>query len=61
MIKGGINDGVMQLDDFIKYLQSVRETEGNLKLCVNGSFVYDLEDTVEVELMSDIIDIVYNI
>lgn len=58
MIKGGINDGVMQLDDFIKHLQSIRETEGNLKLCVNGSFVYDLEDTVQLEPMSDIVDII---
>lgn len=48
---------LIELDDLIRYLQSVRETEGNLKVTVNGDLVCDLEDHIFIEPMSDTIDI----
>lgn len=56
MIKEGTEE-VIELDDLITYLQSVREIEGNLKLTVNGNLVYDLEDNIIIEPMGDTIEI----
>lgn len=53
-----MGDKTVQLEDFIKYLQGIRETEGNLKMSINGRTIHDLEDNIEIEPFGDTLDII---
>lgn len=48
---------MVNLDQFIDWLKSVRKTEGNLKVSVQGNPIEDMEDHIITEPFDDTIDI----
>ena len=52
MIISGIDKGVMQLDDLITQLNSIKEQVvdgGSFKVSVNDMLIYDFEDNIELD------------
>lgn len=56
MIKNGVDKGVIQISDVIKYLQEVEEEQGDLKFCINGQYIYNLKETVEIDEENNCVD-----
>lgn len=58
MRKTGIDNGVLELDDLIDYLQNIRKNKGNMKIAINGQLQYEFKGSVEVDTKYDCVDFI---